>query len=198
MHYATDIRIQKHTDDSIARRTPGIKQLAARYNTVCSSLQNHPHRQNHPNIGIPGALDLDQLFNTEANQEMWLETGLEDDNPIEPPRYLYDESVKSGISAMLVKDRAVEERHRLECELKLMTEWVRSSLCAVENAINLCTGKFCVYFSKNHWDLSCIASYFLCLSHRYPPGASIAEASGITHCSSIHMALSHSTIFCCH
>jgi hypothetical protein len=60
---------------------------------------------------VPASLNIDQLFNTEENPEMWLETGLADDDDVEPPQYLYDEEVKSGIAAMPMKDRAEEEHH---------------------------------------------------------------------------------------
>ena len=94
---------------------------------------------------MPACLDIDRLFNTEANPEMWLETGLtEDDGMVH--RYLYDEQVKSGIVAMLMKDRAEEERHRLESELKIMIGWVRSGLEATEKAIILCKGEFTRHF----------------------------------------------------
>src|SRR5260370_12119500 len=107
-----DIQIRKHTEDSIARRTPAIQQLAARYNSICLRLQNHLLQKVHSTVGLPTPLDVDQLFNTEANPEMWLETGLDEDDPIQHPQYLYDDAVKSGISAMLMKDQAEEEQYQ--------------------------------------------------------------------------------------
>lgn len=136
-----DITIQKHTDNSIARRTPGIRQLATRYNEMRARLLNHPLRRYHKTVGIPAMLDIDQLFNTEANQEMWLETGLTEDDLAQPARYLHDEGVRSGVVAMLMRDRAEEECSRLESELKIMINWITSSLMATEKAILLCNGK---------------------------------------------------------
>src|SRR6266478_9386830 len=141
-----DIWIRKHTEDSIACRTPAIQQLAARHNSICLRLQNHLLWKVHSTVGLPTPLDVDQLFNTEANPEMWLETGLDEDDPIQPPRYLYDEGVKSGISAMLMKDWAEEEWYQLESELKIMISWINSSLQAVEAAIAQCTGGFAPFF----------------------------------------------------
>jgi len=97
-------------------------------------------------VGLPTPLDVDQLFNTEANPEMWLETGLDEDDPIQPPQYLYDEGVKSGISAMLMKDQEEEEQYRLESKLKIMISWINYSLQAVEAAIAQCTGGFAPFF----------------------------------------------------
>lgn len=136
-----DITIRKHTEVGIARRTPGIKKLAGRYNALCSTLQKHSGRSRHPRVGIPAPLDIDELFNPEANGEMWLESGLTDDGPFQPPRYLYDESVKTGIVALLMKDRAKEENRRLTSELRLMIDWVHSAIEAVEKAIVLCKGE---------------------------------------------------------
>lgn len=140
-----DIRIRNHTDASIARRTPGIRHLAAQYNKLCITLKTHHLRKYHQTLGVPACLDIDQLFNTEANPEMWLEAGLAEDDGMEH-RYLYDEQVKSGIVAMLMKDRAEEERHRLESELKIMINWMDSSLQAAEKAIILCKGKSAFHF----------------------------------------------------
>ena len=76
---------------------------------------------------------------------MWLETGLDSDDVIEPPRYLYDEAVKSGINAMLMKDRAEEEEHQLQSEVKIMIKWLTSSLLAADTAASSCQGAvFCI------------------------------------------------------
>lgn len=140
--YNPDVQIKKHTEDSIARRVPGIKQLAARYNSICNRLQNHCHRKYYPALALPAPLDIDQLFNTNANPEMWLETGLDPEDLTEPPQYLYDEAVKSGISAMLMKDRAEEEKHRLQSELRIMISWLTSNLEAAKAAAGASQGAF--------------------------------------------------------
>ena len=107
---------------------------------MCNQLSNHPLWWNHPNVGLPAPLNLEQLFNADANQEMWLETGLEEEDVADVPRYLYDNAVKSGIGAMLMRDRTMEEEGRLMVELGSMIDWTSSSLHAVENAISMCTG----------------------------------------------------------
>jgi hypothetical protein len=62
---------------------------------------------------------VDQLFNLEANQHMWMEQGL-DDGSAQPAAYLHDDRVREGVSALLVLDHAEEEEHWLSVEATTM------------------------------------------------------------------------------
>jgi hypothetical protein len=139
-----DVKIRKKTEDSIARRIPGICELAKRYNTLCAELSNHPSQRNYPSATSPRALDVDQLFNLEANQHMWMEQGL-DIGSAQPAAYLYDDRVREGVSALLVLDRAEEEEHWLTVEATTMAQWLGLQLKKVHQGLELCTGQ-CFFF----------------------------------------------------
>jgi len=141
-----DVRIKKQTEDSIKRRTPAVRELAKRYNTLCQQLEKHAGRQRHPRLTMPTPVDLDTLFDTEANQHMWTETGIEP-NGASPPGYVVNDNIKAGIAAMHAKDRAAEEIGRLGTELFSMVEWLRDRLEKIERALSLCTGEHGILFS---------------------------------------------------
>ena len=54
---------------------------------------------------------------------IWQDVGLNDDNWEDPPRWLCDAKVRSGILAMLDLDRCEEEESRLRHERRAMQEW---------------------------------------------------------------------------
>jgi hypothetical protein len=141
-----DIKIRKKTEDSMARRIPGIRELARRYNAFCVELDKHPNRQKHASASVPAPLDVDQLFDPEAkaNQHMWTEQGLEEGGG--PPGYLHDPKIREGISAVLVLDRAEEEEHRLAAEASAMVQWLGTQLTKTNQALQLCKGVVFFYY----------------------------------------------------
>lgn len=134
-------KLRKHTEDSIARRVPGIKATAKQYNALCSQLEQHKARSSHPSISPPQHLEIDNLFNPEANLHMWQDSGLDDDGEM-IPSYLTQPGVRDGIAAMLMTRRVKEEQLRLSLEISHLTSWLASQLDGLERILNLCEGAF--------------------------------------------------------
>lgn len=102
-------------------------------------LKAHPNWGKNTSASLPTPLEVDQLFNPDANQHMWMEQGLEEGDTA-PPAYLSDPGVREGISAMLVLDRAEEEEHRLTAEASAMIQWLSSQLMKTKQVLQSCNG----------------------------------------------------------
>ncbi len=92
----------------------------------------------------PTPLNMDRLFDPEANQHMWMSQGLYQSGG-QPPPYMFDSRVREGISAKLVLDRAEEEEHRLQKEAVSMAQWISSQLENTDHALKACTGQQLVH-----------------------------------------------------
>lgn len=136
-----DAKIRQQTDNSIARKTPGIKSLARRYNSMCEDLASHPSRRYYPNISMPPLLDIAELFNPDANTAMWMDESLnEDDEMTVPPAYLSDPKVQEGILGWLGLQRCEEEESRLIGEMEGLLHWISSQIIAIKQALTVCQG----------------------------------------------------------
>ena len=99
-------------------------------------LKAHPNRGKNLSASLPMALEVDQLFNPDANQHMWMEQ----EGDTAPPAYLSDPGVREGISTMLVLDCAEEEEHRLTAEASAMIQWLSSQLMKTKQVLQSCNG----------------------------------------------------------
>jgi hypothetical protein len=126
-------------DSSAGRRMPGIKQLAKRFNTLRDTLAQEAARR-RLKVSIPLAVDINKLFDTNANPGMWMEEG-HIELSSSPLPYLTNVSVQQGIGALLVQDRGGEESNRLRHELEVLVQWVSLNLQKVDIAISNCQGK---------------------------------------------------------
>jgi hypothetical protein len=155
---STDVKIRKHTEDSIARRVPGIRQLAQRYNALCTELNSPQGREALAAANPPDPLDIDQLFNPEANQHMWMGQGLEGESQTDPPEYLCNPKVREGINGMLALNRAKEEEERLQAEGSAMVTWLDTQLKKTQMALGACTGShfICHIFCFHITDVRCL------------------------------------------
>lgn len=146
-----DASIRKIADASIAQRVPGIKQLAKRYNTLCEELRRDPKvLQLH--IPLPEAVDIGELFNVDANPALWRDDILLTGSDVTED-YMTSDAVKLGITALLARDRYLEEEARLRQELKIMVDWSSSIHSKAEDALKHCEGtypKVSLYSSDSH------------------------------------------------
>jgi hypothetical protein len=78
--FLLDAKIKQQTENSITRKTPGIKALARRYNVMCQDLASHPSKRHYPSATIPPLLDIPGLFNPDANTSMWMDASLNDND----------------------------------------------------------------------------------------------------------------------
>ena len=81
---------------------------------------------------------MDKLFCLDVDDDIWQDIGLtEIDGPADPPLWLCDEDVQSGIRAMLEMDRCQEEEPRLLLERKSLQEWFAEEWAIVKMAIEV-------------------------------------------------------------
>lgn len=132
-------KLQKHTEDSIARRVPGIKATAKQYNALCNQLEQHKARASHPSISIPQLLDIENLFNPERNLHMWQDSGMDDEDR-SIPLYLTQPGIRDGIAAMLMVRRVKEEQLRLSQEINHLILGLARQLDRLEQVLNCCEG----------------------------------------------------------
>lgn len=147
-----DAKIRQHTESSIARKTPGIKALARRFNGMCEELQTN--RKLHPHATIPAPLDINQLFNPEVNAAMWNDAVFHNhdgDAPHELPDYLVYSHVQEGILGWLSLQRLSEEQSRLLVEVDVLIAWVANRINSILKALQRCTGK--------HWVIGLYTLY---------------------------------------
>ena len=136
--FCLDIKVCEQTDSSIARRAPGIKALATRYNALAESVCKDPSASS-TNFVLPQPVNIAELYNPDANGFMWAVTTLPA-APSTPELYLTDDNVRQGIAAMHMQDRAHEELHRLSQELKILGNWILTEIHQVDTAIYHCSG----------------------------------------------------------
>jgi hypothetical protein len=137
--HETDVRILQLMDSSAGRRLPSIKQLARKFNTRRDTLAQEAATR-RLKVSIPLMVDVNKLFDTDANPGMWMEEGHIELSSY-PPAYLTNVLVQQGIGALLVQDRGEEESNRLRHELGVLVQWVSCNLQKVDAAISNCQGK---------------------------------------------------------
>ncbi|OSD02619.1 hypothetical protein PYCCODRAFT_1410600 [Trametes coccinea BRFM310] len=127
-------KLHQQTRKAIAKRTPALMTAIRKFNTYCDTLKtvynaewNFPLPQHLPTE--LGALREDTSLLT----DVWI-TPTETDMP---PRWLDDPQVRSGIRALLNKDRCQEERRRLGQEADNLCRWYGRELAAVELALRM-------------------------------------------------------------
>ena len=137
-HY-TDIRLREHTESSLAKRTPAIKQLAKKYNSLVEEAAQKAASFKFARNLIPEPLDITKLFDVEANPHMWM-ADMVPTNATELPAYLSDDNVRRGIASILVIDRVKEEVFRLQAEHQHLIKWLNDQISNLKCAIALCSG----------------------------------------------------------
>ncbi|KAJ3738182.1 hypothetical protein EV360DRAFT_77056, partial [Lentinula raphanica] len=115
-----DRKVRTHTEDAVKQQDPGIQALARRYNALCNQMKDLVNKRKAPRNAIAlQPIPVKELFNL----NMWT-VGLDDAADCEnPPAWLMDEDVRSGIKAILLRDRCEEELKRLEEECLALCSW---------------------------------------------------------------------------
>jgi hypothetical protein len=130
-----DHKAHAQTADALKRRAPAIKKLVHRYNAICKQLQvlqlkSRQHRMK----STPKPLDVSELFALGDDDNIWEDTGLDLDEEESPPAWLADEKTRSGIKAMHIHDRALEDITRLKGQMKSLVVWLKDQLVAIQLA----------------------------------------------------------------
>ncbi|KAJ7289894.1 hypothetical protein C8J57DRAFT_1214211 [Mycena rebaudengoi] len=121
-----DVTLDSHTESAVKRREPTIKKLNVEYNKLCTQMAQLIATNAAPKGAIaPVRIESEGLFQLDVDDGIWQDVGLDDDEEGngEPPAWLSNEDVRSGIKAMLEYDRANEENIRLRKERRAIQVW---------------------------------------------------------------------------
>lgn len=133
----TGTKLHQYTRRSIARRQPAIRSAIRKYNRYVETLQQLAAEHNIPeNIPIPQPLSPD--VNTLRNdpnlyEDVWIYP-LDGD---EKPRWLYEQSTRLAIRALLKMERCAEEEVRLQREVNHMCWWLGREIAVTELALHM-------------------------------------------------------------
>ncbi|EPS94432.1 hypothetical protein FOMPIDRAFT_128943 [Fomitopsis schrenkii] len=131
-------KLSTHVESAVKRREPGILKLAQTYNGLCKQMADLVKQHRAPVSAIvPEPIRNDGLFKLDVDDTIWQDVGLgdEDDDGVQVPRWLGDESVRSGIKAQLLVDRCTEESNHLSQERCAMQLWMQEEWASLEHAI---------------------------------------------------------------
>ncbi|KAJ7054851.1 hypothetical protein C8F01DRAFT_994985 [Mycena amicta] len=118
----------EHASAAIKKREPTIKKLVKQYNEEVAKIEKLIQQKKVPaNTRAPVRLDVDNIFELDIDDSIWLDVGLTDDDA-DIPEALLDPGVRNLIRTLLQKRRAEEELHRLRREhghlrIHLAAEW---------------------------------------------------------------------------
>ncbi|KAJ3720488.1 hypothetical protein C8R42DRAFT_696783 [Lentinula raphanica] len=136
-----DRKVRTHTEDAVKRRDPGIQSLARQYNNLCKKMKELVDLRRAPqNALVPQQIPMKELFNLDVDDVIWQDVGLDDTADHEnPPAWLTDEDVRSGIKGILLRDRCDEEMKRLEYECFALRSWFHEEWSVVNDCIEATT-----------------------------------------------------------
>ena len=78
---------------------------------------------------------MEKLFSLDIDDDIWQDIGLTETGSTDPPLWLCNEEVRTGIRAMLELDRCQEEEPRLLSERHSLQEWFAEEWMIVKSAM---------------------------------------------------------------
>ena len=137
-HIVSGTKLYQQTRKAISKRTPALLTAIRKFNKYCTELT----KLYEPEWNFPLPAQLPEELNALKDDssllaDVWV-------TKVSPtvPRWLEDAGVRSGIRAVLAKDRCSEERRRLSLEAENCCRWYGSELAATELAVRLPKSKF--------------------------------------------------------
>ncbi|KAJ7688333.1 hypothetical protein B0H16DRAFT_1753131 [Mycena metata] len=135
-----DAKLHSHTEAAVKRREPTIARTCAEYNKLCAQIQKLILDRHAPRNAIaPLPIPSKGLWKLDVDDAIFQNVGLDervdgeaDDNP---PLWLSDERVRTGIKAMLELDRCNEEDARLRRERRALQVWFAEEWEVVNRAV---------------------------------------------------------------
>ncbi|KAJ7118701.1 hypothetical protein C8R43DRAFT_1091017 [Mycena crocata] len=127
----------EHAGAAIKRREPGIAKLSATYNKICAKIASLIATGKAPRGAVaPEPVPTKGLYQLDVDDAIWQNLGLDDEElGSTPPLWLRNEKVKSGIRALLQKDRCEEEAPTLLRERRSLQIWFAREWKTVEREI---------------------------------------------------------------
>ncbi|KAJ7733445.1 hypothetical protein B0H16DRAFT_1732258 [Mycena metata] len=135
-----DAKLHSHTEAAVKRREPTIARTCAEYNKICAQLQKLiDNRQAPRNAIAPLPIPSKGLWKLDVDdvifQNVSLDERVDGEADNNPPLWLSDERVRTGIKAMLELDRCNEEDTRLRRERRALQVWFAEEWEVVSRAI---------------------------------------------------------------
>ncbi|KAJ7811762.1 hypothetical protein B0H13DRAFT_2243255 [Mycena leptocephala] len=123
-----DSKLHAHTASAVKRREPTIAKVASEYNKLCAQIEKLIKQGQAPPGSIaPFPIPPKGLWQLDVDDTIFQDVGLAEDDDDqeagEPPLWLSDEQVRTGIKAMLELDRCDEEDDRLLKEACALRVW---------------------------------------------------------------------------
>ncbi|KAJ7080664.1 hypothetical protein B0H15DRAFT_997243 [Mycena belliarum] len=131
-------KLYTHTESAVKRREPTISKVNSEYNKLCREMSRLVAEGKAPRGAIaPVEIPAKGIWKLDVDDAVWEDVGLDDDeiSATEPPPWLSDEKVRSGIKAMLELDRSAEEDLRLKKERCALQIWFAEEWAVVNIAI---------------------------------------------------------------
>ncbi|KAJ6522619.1 hypothetical protein B0H19DRAFT_1215139 [Mycena capillaripes] len=129
-----DAKLRAHTESAVKRREPTIAKLVTEYNKLCAQMAKLICDRKAPSGSMaPIPIPPKALWQLDVDDAIFQDVGLDDrdDDNDEPPPWLCDEKVRTGIKAFLELDRCDEEDARLRREKlalrKMITEAIEGA-----------------------------------------------------------------------
>ncbi|KAJ7765044.1 hypothetical protein DFH07DRAFT_955881 [Mycena maculata] len=104
---ASENQRNEHAGQAIKRRDPNISKLMTAYNKSCDDIAKLIAAKKAPRSAVAPAQVAKSLYKLNVDNIIWQDVGLDEDNDDDtaPPLWLSDNNVRTGIQAMLQKDR---------------------------------------------------------------------------------------------
>jgi hypothetical protein len=74
-------------------------------------------------VTVSEKIEMTGLFALDIDDAIWQDVGLADEDLMDPPLWMCDDDVRSGIKALLELDRCLEEEARLVHERQALQVW---------------------------------------------------------------------------
>ncbi len=136
----SDAKLHAHTEAAVKRREPNISRTCSEYNKLCTQLQKLINEGQAPRNAIaPLPIPAKGLWKLDVDDVIFQNVGLDEreagEAADEPPLWLSDERVRTGIKAMLELDRCEEEDARLRRERRALQVWFAEEWEVINQAL---------------------------------------------------------------
>ncbi|KAF8126659.1 hypothetical protein K438DRAFT_1912444 [Mycena galopus ATCC 62051] len=130
----------EHAGEAIKRREGSMLTQVKAYNKLCGEISTLIAAKKAPKHSVaPKPMPLKGLYQLDVDDEIWQEVGLNDAED-RPAPWITDDNVRSGIRAMLQRDRCQEEAPRLLRERRHLQIWFSEEWEAVARMIDMTEG----------------------------------------------------------
>ena len=145
------MKLEKHAQNQLKCKEPGIQTLARKYNKLCNDLEKMINKNRAPRGAIsPLAIEMEGLFKLDVDDDIWQDIGLTDDldDAAEIPDWLGNDKVHEGIKVLLEYDHCLEEMQHIKHEHISMQEWFLEEWVVLQEALRCTADNRVVYQLK--------------------------------------------------